>query len=165
MDMNEPNFTCPKCQGDLDEGFCFKGHGIFKTLNLQHRFFGKAATQKIWQSLKSASFSAIRCPKCKSQMHILSDPIGLKLEIDACQSCYSIWLDAHESEVLQEFIRTRDPIQDGTEKYQGLARTLLTEYQNKQKFKRAFEVGQALSRRVHPFNYRYFVFKFFYDLF
>ncbi|MGB2763058.1 MAG: zinc metalloprotease HtpX [Candidatus Aminicenantaceae bacterium] len=106
---------CPQCKGKLVESMfkerfiarkevAFSKHLIEKAHEFKKKFMLNPVHTKKISDLK---FQKLLCPNCGSRM--LPRPFSYQyvIPVDKCFSCYKIWFDADELEILQILIEER----------------------------------------------------------
>ncbi len=110
-----PVKICPQCSGKLmDSTFKervitrkeikFSDHLIQKALDFKNSFLQNPTQVKKIAFAKSVRIS---CPSCGSSMVPRPYSLHYVIPVDKCMSCYKIWFDADELEILQILIEGR----------------------------------------------------------
>lgn len=118
-----PIRSCPRCGGKLvDAAFmeriiarkevAFSDHLIEKAERFRREFMenpSRAAKEG------SQADSRVLCPECGSKMLLRPYSYHYIVPVDKCLSCYKIWFDTDELEILQILIETRGAAQPSRE--------------------------------------------------
>ena len=111
--------TCPRCGGKLVDAahmerliarreVAFSEHLIEKARAFKQEFMenpGRAA------KAESTANTGIPCPECGSKMLLRPYSYHYIVPVDKCLSCFKIWFDTDELEILQILIETREAAQ------------------------------------------------------
>jgi len=115
--------NCPGCGGKLvDAGFMerliarkevsFSDHLIRKAEAFKQEFMENPSRAAKDRSTAGAN---IICPECGSKMLLRPYSYHYIVPVDKCLSCFKIWFDTDELEILQILIETREPAQPSRE--------------------------------------------------
>lgn len=83
----------------IERHYCKICHGLF--LEKETAIYNKILTHTTDTKLNSSQ--EVQCPSCTTVMKVFSYK---KVNIDVCHSCFSVWLDAGENEVIQKKIES-----------------------------------------------------------
>ncbi len=120
-------FTCPRCRTALTERkspplgliwTCSSCHGRAMTLDLLRKTIPKSLVNPLWQQARTDRHHTGRpCPACERQMAEV--PIirqkDKTLCLDVCTTCFFVWFDPQEFEVLPKLEQKPDGLDNLSE--------------------------------------------------
>jgi Zn-finger nucleic acid-binding protein len=113
--MRTTNKKCPVC-GEPFERITYEGVGAMrctgcggylinrnrlKGIQRRKQYPREALERSLEHTTRSNLESKVLCPKCRTPMQKNTHSFGVKLELDVCPDCQSVWLDPGELEQAQ----------------------------------------------------------------